>query len=445
MALHAAVSSPRSKDRPAVRRRAAVAALLGGLALAATAARAEGWTIELLYGNDEIYPSVLVGATEKSPFPPAHPRQLGDPRALVAAEFPPQAAARRVTVTVDETEIFERSSIAVTLPASNLPQRVAPPLVLKHDKIFALRQPIARALLEVSVTTAAGTERKFKSVRVRAVTDWIKYLEFPAWMKNEAAKPAPRQTVVKHFESKSVRRAAEWLASLGPPPWLARYVTEELTELNWLSTTYLVAAFANENSPRLGREVIRWAMISEPEVAYRGYEGDAQGRAERVKAQVGAVYRALHAKGFKYSALTQASLDETTSFAQRVRLGDDALAARQANCIDGTLFFAAILMQLQLRPYLYISHSHAFLGVALDPAGAEILPMETTLVATEPFEQAVKSAQGSLDKAPPPVPFAGRKAEEIRYSTDKRVFFQIDLAGARSAGIVPIGEPPGGR
>ncbi len=389
-----------------------VAVAIALVSIGGSGLRAADWTIELLYGDDEIYPSVLVSATEKSPFPPAHPRQLGDPRALVAAEFPPQAAARRVTVTVDETEIFERSSITVTLPASALTYRVAPPLVLRHDRIFALRHPIARALLTVTVEEKAPTsgktkqETRHRSVRILAVTDWMKYVAMPLWLMTEA---------------QFAGRDKNW-------PWLA--------------TQYLAGAFVNENNTVLARRIIRWAKLAEPGVSYDGYGAEGPERAARVRAQVRAVYNAMKAQGFKYATLFQSSSESAVAYstAQRVRLPGDTLGSRQANCIDGTVFFASVLRQLGLRPYLYITQRHAYLGVALDPDGRKIMPVETTLVASEPFETAVSEAEAAEKKAPQSLDFRNQPAEKLLSVPDDKVFFRIDLAEARTLGVISLGE-----
>jgi hypothetical protein len=65
---------------------------------------------------------------------------------------------------------------------------------------------------------------------------------------------------------------------------------------------------------------------------------------------------------------------------QHVRLFDEALAARQANCIDGTAVLAAVLRKIGIEPYLVLIPGRMFLAFDLDKEGETTLGLETTMM-----------------------------------------------------------------
>ena len=370
-----------------------------GRALAAGA----GWSIELLYGRSEIFPSVLASVTEDAPFPPQlpGPPQLGDPTGLIAAQIEAPRDNCPVTVTVEATELFDRTAVTVRLPVKGRSYRVAPWLRLDHARLLNIRHPIAGEQLTVSVTLEGATETKSRTVRVHAINDCLTSV----------------------------------------------YQAGRIYEVG-----FLAAAYINENNPDLFSKITRHALDHGYVEAFDGYESDDP---QAVTRQVEAIYRTLHDLGFKYSALTQSSVTSTTAGTQSIRFVGDALTNGQANCVDGTVLFAAILTQLNLRAVMfYIPYHHAFLGVYRTPhlgeeGGFDVV--ETTVVADEPFSKALQRGQARLE-----LERARSDNREIRlldlrtpgqlYSWNPKrpekttVFFNIDVSATRVRGILPIAE-----
>ena len=137
---------------------------------------------------------------------------------------------------------------------------------------------------------------------------------------------------------------------------------------------YLLAAYVNEDHPEIGnitREALEKGYVSN----FLGYQGGEQA----VREQVAAVFRVLHDRGMVYSSF----IDEVRRdriFYQYIRRFSEAIGTTQANCIDGTVVMASILMRIGLRPVIITVPGHAFLGYYLDPEGEKMVFLETTMV-----------------------------------------------------------------
>ena len=362
-----------------------------------------GWSIELLYGRDEIFPSVLASVTKDAPFPPklAGAMQLGDPLGLISAQIVAPRDNCPVTVALGATELYDPTSVTVRLPVKGRSYRVAPWLALDHARLLNIRHPIAGELLSMSVTIDGVKETKTRTVRVHAINDCL---------------------------------------------------TSVFQDGRIYEVGFLAAGYINEYNPDLIAMITRHALDRGYVTAFDGYES---GDSAAVTKQVEAIYRTLHDFGFKYSALTQSSLNTNLAGTQWIRFAGDALTSEQANCVDGTVLFAAILNQLNLRAVMfYIPYHHAFLGVYLTPHQGEdegFNVVETTVIADEPFSQSLERGQArlALERSRP-------ENREIRlmnlltasqlYSWDPKhpekttVFFNIDVAASRMRGILPIAE-----
>lgn len=365
-----------------------------------------GWSIELLYGRDEVFPSALASITDDSPFPaqlPA-PAQLGDPTGLISAQIVAPRDDCPVTVTLRGTELFAETTISVRLPVRGQTYRVAPWIQLDHARLLQIRQPIAGELLSMKVTLDGVTEIRTRPVRIHAINDCLT----------------------------SVFQAGR-IYEVG----------------------FLAAAYINENNADLFRKITRHALDRGYVQAFDGYES---GDPAAVTRQVEAIYRTLHDLGFKYSALTQSSMNTTAAGTQSIRFVGDALESGQANCVDGSVLIASILAQLNLRVVVfYIPYHHAFIGVYRTPhlgeeEGFDVV--ETTVVDAKPFAESLALGTARLAKER-----ANPDNREIRiihglpgsplYSWDPKnpgkttVFFNIDVAASRVRGILPIAEAAG--
>ena len=324
--------------------------VVAGFASAGRAATPDrtGWSIELLYGRDEIFPSVLASVTRDAPFPPPLPghAQLGDPTGLISAQLVAPRDNCPVTVTLHATTLFDETAVTVQLPVKGRTYRVAPWLRLDHARLLNIRHPIAGELLSLGVTIDGATETKTREVRVHAINDCLTSL----------------------------------------------YQAGRIYEVG-----FLAAAYINEYNPDLVSTITRHALDHGYVTAFDGYESDDPAAVTR---QVEAIYRTLHDLGFKYSALTQSSVNTTSAGTQWIRFAGDALISDQANCVDGSVLLAAILSQLNLRVVLfYIPYHHAFIGVYRtarlgEEDGFDVV--ETTVVGDQPFSKSLELGRDRL-------------------------------------------------
>jgi hypothetical protein len=142
-------------------------------------------------------------------------------------------------------------------------------------------------------------------------------------------------------------------------------------------------AFVTPNDPELDAFLHEAAVFLPPGHTFSGYQ------ARDVTPQVQALFDALAARGTVY---VDSTLDfnpaSATQITQRVRLPSQALVARTANCIDGTLLMASLLEHIGIEPAIVILPGHALLGWAPYKGSDDWAYLETTLIGRKPFEEA---------------------------------------------------------
>jgi hypothetical protein len=112
--------------------------------------------------------------------------------------------------------------------------------------------------------------------------------------------------------------------------------------------------------------------------------------------QVRALFDELKARGVSY--VMDPDVFSTQLFAQRTRLPAEVLATTNAQCLEGTLLLATLLEAIGIEPILAFVPGHAFVGWRTSPRFDRGLPpvvfLETTMVANNTFEAAVRAAMG---------------------------------------------------
>jgi len=111
-----------------------------------------------------------------------------------------------------------------------------------------------------------------------------------------------------------------------------------------------------------------------------------------------------------------------TTHAERVRLPHETLSLSSANCLDLSVAFAAAMENLGLEPVIVLVPGHAFVGVRLGHASAEILYLDLTVMPDGTFEAAERRASNWLQK------------------TSRAQLNLIDIASARSRQIYPMAQ-----
>jgi hypothetical protein len=156
--------------------------------------------------------------------------------------------------------------------------------------------------------------------------------------------------------------------------WVEGDRNESPTNLNWI-----FAAYVDENDA----EVARILEEAREQLALDGFVGYASDDPHVASKQVFAIWLALKARGLRYSNRVQAGLAHPKLRSQYVRFVRQSLREHQANCMDGSILFASLLMRAGLRPYLVLVPEHAFLAYATDAAGTQLEYLETSMLDQE--------------------------------------------------------------
>ena len=160
-----------------------------------------------------------------------------------------------------------------------------------------------------------------------------------------------------------------------------------------IDCTPFFAAYANEDHPLLD-PILKEALDTKV-VSY--FDGMQANDPNQVMKQVLAIWWALQKRGIVYSDIAEpVSPDNAVFISERIRLFDDVIQSRQANCIDGTLVFASLLRRIGLQPLICIVPGHAFLGLYVDSARQKVTYLETTALNNRSvYVEAVKSLANS--------------------------------------------------
>ena len=98
----------------------------------------------------------------------------------------------------------------------------------------------------------------------------------------------------------------------------------------------------------------------------------------------------------------------------------ESLNGIAANCIDGTVMYAALFENLGMEPVVVLVPHHAYVGVRVARNSVAYLFIETALTGRASFDRAVRAAQAGMQRYP---------ASEV---------IRIPIADARQAGIYPM-------
>lgn len=139
--------------------------------------------------------------------------------------------------------------------------------------------------------------------------------------------------------------------------------------------SYMFAAYVNEDSP-LVNEVLQAALNTGAVNSFSGYQGGEQ----EIINQLFALWYTLQLRHVRYSSITSNSGADERIFSQRVRFMNEVAEFQQANCVDGTVFFASLLRAVGIHPVLVLVPGHMYLGYYTSPERTEINVLETTMI-----------------------------------------------------------------
>lgn len=215
------------------------------------------------------------------------------------------------------------------------------------------------------------------------------------------------------------------------------------------------AAYVNESHPGVD-DILREALDTGIVSAFDGYQSEDT---EQVLLQIYAIWNVLQRRGIHYSDITTTPTESDTVLCQHVRLFDESIRAKQANCVDGSVLIASVLRKVGLRTFLVLVPGHMFVAVDLKSDDDDsMIGLETTMMGNDnlgdfddlkkisrkhreglknqasfkTFEAAVNTGTERLDH------------DAKRFDDEDEIEYQlIDLAEARSQGIEPLGYTGG--
>lgn len=158
-------------------------------------------------------------------------------------------------------------------------------------------------------------------------------------------------------------RAMSWLSPQGQnnADFIAGWVTPQAPAIRQLLDR---ATLRLQNNPALYPGTT--SMV--------GYDGTRQD----VINQVNAIYDTLEQDyHIRYSRIT---IQYGQPQLQDILLPKDMLQSRLGMCVETTVTMASAIESLHMRPFIYLTADHAFLGVAAGPASSERLFWETSLL-----------------------------------------------------------------
>ena len=181
-----------------------------------------------------------------------------------------------------------------------------------------------------------------------------------------------------------------------------------------------IASWVTPHDPWVERVLSR-AKEFAPGRRLPGYESSTnpavQERSTYIQAR--AIYRALQSRGVSY-VKSSMTFGKNLDISERVRMPRESLDGIAANCIDGTVMYAALFENLGMEPVVVLVPHHAYVGVRVAPNSVAYLFIETALTGRASFDRAVRAAQAGMKRYP---------ASEV---------IRIPIADARQAGIYPM-------
>jgi hypothetical protein len=238
------------------------------------------------------------------------------------------------------------------------------------------------------------TEKSSNSLTLGAKESTIKYINPPLKMDFDPTKvrgPRPSQLALKIIEEtktgdKSIVDETIPIEVL-PRDYLP--LQRKIGADKMVPTYGYLGAWITSNDKAVD-EFLGKAKLRTPKHQFAGEQ-------ETTVPQIRAIFDELKGRGMSY--VMDPEVTAMTAFVQRTRLPGDVLSSTNAQCLEGTLTFATLMEAIGIKPIVVLVPGHAFVGwhtVAADGTKGEPLFVETTMVGSYDFDQAVKVATGRV-------------------------------------------------
>jgi hypothetical protein len=158
---------------------------------------------------------------------------------------------------------------------------------------------------------------------------------------------------------------------------------------------------------------------------YDEYQPNEKALEAEVRAEARALFEALRHSGLGYVSSIY-TFGNFVDSAQRIRLPEETLSLRNANCIDVSVAYASMLENIGIDPLIFIVPGHAFVGLRLAPHSRDTLYLDLTVLPQGGFLTAIRRAENWRSKIP---------ASQV---------LTVDISAARALGIYPMPVPVSG-
>jgi hypothetical protein len=233
--------------------------------------------------------------------------------------------------------------------------------------------------------------------------------------------PAELSVVVSYLESGQPRTILDQtsettITSRDDFPWTIKGFTQQ-------ENYDLVVAMITPTDPSVNA-LIRTARNYDPSGAMTsGYDSDMDANGT-VAQRLSDIWQA-EASDYKLAYIST-PITFASGSSQRIRLPGEVLDQSSGNCIELTLLYAAAVEFLGMQPALVIVPGHAYVAVRIDGKNDSFYFIETTMIGSATFSEALKEGLSEWQTAQPHV-----AQSEADYGW-------VDVPEARSNGIVPI-------
>ncbi|WP_300799239.1 DUF3320 domain-containing protein [uncultured Alistipes sp.] len=200
----------------------------------------------------------------------------------------------------------------------------------------------------------------------------------------------------------------------------------------------MLAAFVTPNHPAIAPIIKRASEILGTWTESPALDEYQTRDPNRVKKQMAAVYEAIAEQQIAYCSVP-ASFEES---GQRVRLYDDILSYKLANCLDLSLLYAGCLEAVGIHPLIVVVRGHAFAGGWLIPDTFPDTVNDDVSLLTKRAAEGINEVllvEATCMNAGMPQPFdaAVASANDKLKETDDFLLF-VDVMRARNAQIRPL-------
>jgi hypothetical protein len=172
-----------------------------------------------------------------------------------------------------------------------------------------------------------------------------------------------------------------------------------------------IAAWVSAESAITGKILGEAAKYS-PHGSILGYQKDfitteepkelsPEEKRKQTRDEVKAIYQALQKRGIRYADQSTVFFKYPKDSRQRILLPFEALENESANCIDGAVLFASVLLRAGINPIIIIvpEHEHAFLGWEVWNNANRYDVLETTKLGATDFETALDAGWKEVQEA----------------------------------------------